>query len=363
VRLIKITDEYVKVADPTFGNKTLYRGKTYLTYNIMAERIVAAGWGEVIGNRKDLSQLPREALQWNKEAKKVLFLFSGRFGDAISFAILMNILERDYNLIIDVGCHHDLGHFILAPMGFRGKILACPVEMEMLDDYDYIQTDVTNFIADQSRKHERSIPEELAKAYGIDPSRFRGDYGIPEDTVVRMALPGKSAVRIGVCFESKGPFRSYPEAPGGKLVSDLTGIGLEVHRFGTQQAKIIPDLSVNAYHDHTGKTDVFELAALVRQMDVMVAVDSFTAHLANLLGVPTIVLLSTTAASVYRCHENVVCLPSLIPCAPCGRTEDKCPRQHQECRAFYHPSADHKVITALILRNCAELFKRRFRAA
>lgn len=121
MKLIKITEEIVNVTDPTFGNKTLYRGKIYLTYNAMAERIVRANFGEIVGDRKNLSLLPREALRQNKETKKVLFLFSGGFGDAISLGILLNHLEKEYNLRIDVGCCHDIWHYILVPLGFSGR--------------------------------------------------------------------------------------------------------------------------------------------------------------------------------------------------------------------------------------------------
>jgi len=80
LRLIRITEQIVKTTDSTFGNKTLYQGGVYLTYNAMAEKIVQASWGEIIGDRKALPLLPREALKRNKETKKVLF--SGRLRGA-----------------------------------------------------------------------------------------------------------------------------------------------------------------------------------------------------------------------------------------------------------------------------------------
>lgn len=363
MRLIRITEQIVKITDPTFGNKTLYQGGVYLTYNALAEKIVQANWGEIVGDRKALSLLPREALRKNKKPLKVLFLFSGGFGDAISFGILLNHLEKEYNLRIDVGCRHDIWHYILVPLGFRGKRLDCPVESEKLNAYDYIQPDVTDFISDQTRKWERSIPKELAKAYNINLSKFHGHYRIPAGIAKKMALANDSVVRIGVNSESKGRIRNYPDDLGAALISALVGLGFEVYRFGVQKTSQIYGLPSNAYREYGGRTNIFELAALLKQMDLVVGVDSFPVHLSNILGVRTIALLSTTAPGIYRYHNNVVCLQSQIDCASCGATAAVCPKGYKECEAFYHPSVTPEKIAALIIRECGKSFANRTLAA
>ena len=362
MRLIRITEQIVKTTDSTFGNKTLCQGGVYLTYNAMAEKIVQANWGEIVGDRKALSLFPREALRQNKETKKVLFLFSGCFGDAISFGVLLNNLEKEYNLMIDVGCRHDIWHYILVPLGFHGKQLDCPVELEKLNEYDYIQPDVTDFISDQTRKRERSIPEELAKAYHVDLSKFHGHYRVPEDIAKGMTLANDSAVRIGVSFESKGDVRNYPSELGLELISGLIRMGFEVYRFGAKPSNKMEQFPTNLYCDYSGRTDIFELAALVKQMDIVVGMDSFAVHLSNIFGVRTIALLSTTAPGIYRCHNNVVCIQSQIDCAPCGAVEDVCPNGYKKCEAFYHPSVNHERIIALVVREYAELLRKQFRA-
>lgn len=363
MRLVRITEQIVKITDSTFGNKTLCQGGVYLTYNAMAEKIVQANWGEIVGDRKALSLFPREALRQNKETKKVLFLFSGCFGDAISFGVLLNNLEKEYNLMIDVGCRHDIWHYILVPLGFHGKQLDCPVELEKLNEYDYIQPDITDFILDQSKKRERSIPEELARAYNINLSKFHGHYHIPEDIAKRMKLENNSSMRIGVNFESNGKVRNYPDELGVHLISGLIRVGFEVYRFGAQPSNKMQYFPANLYYDYCGRTNIFELAALVKQMDIMVGMDSFAVHLSNILGVKTIALLSTTAPGVYRCHNNVVCIQSQIDCASCGAINDRCPKGYNECKAFYHPSVNPEGIATLIIRECAKLFKKRFQAA
>ena len=98
-------------------------------------------------------------------------------------------------------------------------------------------------------------------------------------------------------------------------------------------------------------------------MDIVVGMDSLTAHLSNILGVRTIVLLSTTAPGIYKCHDNVIPIPSKIDCSPCGAIKDTCPKGYDECKAFYHSSVNHERIIALVVREYAELLKKQFRAA
>lgn len=230
--------------------------------------------------------------------------------------------------------------------------------MEKLNEYDYIQPDITDFISDQTRKRDRSIPEELAKAYHVDLSKFHGHYRIPGDIEKRMGLANNTAVRIGVSFESKGDVRNYPDELGLQLISDLIGIGFEVYRFGAQPSNKMQHFPTNLYYDYSGRTNIFELAALVKQMDIVVGMDSFAVHLSNILGVKTIALLSTTAPGVYRCHNNnVVCIHSQIDCAPCGAIKDICLKGYKKCEAFYHPSVNHERIVALVVREYAELLR------
>jgi len=362
LKLIKVTEKIVTVMDPAYGKKTLCRGRVYLTYNALAERLVQANWGNIVGDRKALSLLPREVLRRNPKTLKVLFLFSGGLGDAISVAILLNRLAQEYNLRIDVGCHFDIWQYILVPLGFQGKWLDSPVELERLNEYDYIQPDVTDFILDQSGKKEKSVREELAKAYYFALSKFRGRYFIPKEIMKRMKLKNGNAVRIGLNFESKGKMRSYPDELGIRLISAFLRVGFEVHRFGLHKPKDSFNLFNAGYYDHTAHTNVLELAALISQMDLVVGMDSLTVHLANTLGIKSIVLLSTTAPGIFKCHDNVISIPSNIDCSPCGAINDECPGGYDECKAFYHPSVNHEKIVSSVAQEYTESLGGLFRA-
>lgn len=357
MRLVEITEEKVEVEDPRFGGQTLYRGRTYLVHDLAAQGLVKQNWGTVVGDEDDLHHLPRNVLMPGNDPARVLFVFHGGFGDAISVAILLGLVERKYNLRIDISCSHDVWQYVFRPMGFMGKRLTFPVEMETIDQYDYIQTDVTNFMPDQTRRWEKCVMEELARAYRIDIAQCRGRYSIPEDVLRRVTIPNGSRVRIGVNFESRGAIRNYPNELARRLISAMTGSGFEVYRFGTQRVTDGHPFPTQGYHDYSGRTTTFELAALTQQMDLVIGIDSFPVHLANILGVRTIALLSATKPGIFRWHKHVVCMASEIDCSPCGRVADECPQGYETCRAFYHESVSLERILAAVVHECRTVFR------
>ena len=363
MRFVEITTEKIDLNDSRYGETRLFQGKTYLIHDALAQAIVNRNWGKLVGDNSTLSHLPREVLRQNNHPLKILILFEGGLGDAVSAAILFVLLGKKYNLKIDVVCRYDAWHYVFVPMGFCGRRLDFPVDIDEINRYDYIQTDLKSFIRDHTGRWDRCIMEELALAYGIDPADFHGSFSIPPDTIQAMHLPEGNKVRIGVNFESKGRIRNYPDELGVALISALIGLGFEVYRFGVTKTSQINGLRSNAYLEYCGRTNIFELAALLKQMDLVVGVDSFPVHLSNILGVRTMALLSTTMPGIYRCYENVLCLNSQIECTPCGEVMDTCPEGHKNCMAFYHASISPERIIDRIIRECACLFKNKFKAA
>jgi len=199
--------------------------------------------------------------------------------------------------------------------------------------------------------------EELAHAYRIDVAECHGDYSIPNAILQRIKIANTNKVRIGVNFESKGAIRNYPNDLAHQLISTLIGTGFEVYRFGTRRLNDGHAVPIQGYYDYSGKTTAFELAALTKQMDMVIGIDSFPVHLANILGVKTIALLSTTKPGIFRWHENVVCMASEIDCSPCGRVGDECPQGYEKCKAFYHDSVSLERIMTSVISECKNLFR------
>ncbi|MFH1148447.1 MAG: glycosyltransferase family 9 protein [Pseudomonadota bacterium] len=364
MRLVRITEERVEVDDRFFGRNTLVRGRTYLVHDLVYPAIVKNNWGRIVGNGTELRHLSPDTLKKHEKPLKVLFGFHGGLGDAVYVAMLFRLLEQAYNFEIDIACRPEVWSCVLAPMGFKGRRVGFPLDVEIIDQYAYIQTDVSNFIRaeNQTRKWERSVMAEVANAYGFCVDQFQGAYAVPGDVMDKMTLPGGNKIRIGLNYEARGAIRRYPEELGNELIAALLGMGLEVYRFGTQKPQG-QGLFNDGYHDYSGATSIFEMAALLKQMDLVVTVCSFPAHLSDLLGLRTIVLLSTTRAGLYKYNRNVVCLSSQIECTPCGEVMDTCPQKYDECKAFHHESITPDMIVDSVLEECRRVFETRLKQA
>ena len=91
-------------------------------------------------------------------------------------------------------------------------------------------------------------------------------------------------------------------------------------------------------------------------MDLMICVDSFMAHLSDILRKKTIVLLSSTRKGIYNSHNYVHCIESTIECSPCGQVADVCPRGLDQCMAFHHESITPEFITVTAINECVYQF-------
>ena len=79
-----------------------------------------------------------------------------------------------------------------------------------------------------------------------------------------------------------------------------------------------------------GETTLKELAALAKQIDVMVSGDSGPVHVTAAVGTPTITLFGPSNEKKYRPYgEQHQILTNDIECRPCG--EHECPLEHHNC--------------------------------
>ena len=355
--LVEIQKEKLTISDPRKGKKTLFQGMTYLMENAAARRIIDLNWGRIAPVAATCRRLTPEDCTFHEVPAKSLFIVGGGLGDAVSSAVLFSLLEKNHRFQIDVGCSETLWHDVFVPMGATGRRIDCPVDWDTLKTYDFIQDDITAFITDTSRKWERSIVEELARSYNVPLNEFDGEYTIPDDVARAMALPESTKPRIALCPRSAGTVRSYPDDLLIPFIDILLTHGFAVYLCG-------PDEPAERHEmghclDYRGRTTVPEMAPLLSHMDLVVGVDSFPIHLANILGVRSLVLLSTTRSGIYRRHRHVQCLESAIPCAPCGAVHNDCPRGYENCRAFYHDSiSPNRILPHIITAVSAAVSER-----
>jgi hypothetical protein len=356
--LIKITDKFVTLNNEIYDNVTVWQDKTYLLRKAHVQGIVNLGLGQRVDGFDRLPHLPVGALRVHSEPVNVLFLFDGGLGDAISLGILLNALKVKYNIRSDVASKHEVWTDILKPLGFSGKRIQLPAELEIINKYNYLQTRGDRFVRNKTEMYNKCIVEELGRSYGIDLSRYSVQYSIPPEIRERSALPGAQKIRIGLNFDSKGLIRSYPKELQPVLINYLLTAGLEIYIFGQDKANLSGVDQNSSVHDYCGKTTVLELAAMIKQMELMVCLDSFIAHLSNVLGINTIVLLSTTRKGIFSWHKNIRCLESRIECSPCGEIANDCPRGYEQCQAFFHESMRPEIIAYAMINKCTSYFKR-----
>lgn len=349
--LITITNKFVLATHEQYRTVMLQSGKTYLMHKNPLENIIEKGLGKYAKGYDYLDHLSQNDLQPHKKSLIVLFLFDGGLGDAISLALLLDALKTEYNILCNVACKYEIWQTILWPLGFRGSWFQVPLDLERIQVHDRIQIRADRFFHGNPAKWELCVINEMSKSYGVDLSNRTLRYMVPEIITKRMVLPSTLKIRIGVNLDSNGLTRSYPFALQPVLIQYLLEAGFEVFLLGLHEPNIMEPKN-DCLHNYCGQTTVMELAALIRQMDFMLCMDSFMAHLSNILGIKTLVLFSVTRKGIYAWHKHVSCLESLIPCSPCGEIGNECPRRLDGCRAFSHESITPEIIIQTIIHQC-----------
>jgi len=358
MELIKITDKFVTLNSEPYNDVSIWQGKTYLLKRGHAQSIAGLGLGKIMKGSEHLRHFSQEALVYHSSPIKVLFLFDGGLGDAISLAILFNALRSKYNITANIACKKEVWRDILKPLGFSGKWYPLPVELDIINVHDYIQTRADIFFKDKPEKWNLCIVDEFCDVYKVDLVADAIHYSIPEKIIKSSILHETNGIRIGVNFDSKGRIRSYPEELQPILLSLLSHIGFEIFILGVEAPNLPVMSGDNSIHVFSGKTTVPELASIIQQMDIMLCVDSFIAHFSNAMGIETITLLSTTRKGIYSWHKHVYCLESKIECSPCGEVANSCPAGLDQCKAFFHESISPEVILYSVVNQCACHFDR-----
>jgi ADP-heptose:LPS heptosyltransferase len=134
-------------------------------------------------------------------------------------------------------------------------------------------------------------------------------------------------------------------------------LNLEVHLFGDKPVNTGSAESNQNIHDHVNQTNISELAALLDQMDLVLGIDSFVAHLSSLLGKRTLVLLSSTGDDYFHHYTSTSTCSSQLSCAPCFHVSNTCPLGHDRCAAFYHESMDVELLSSWIVKELTGMYK------
>jgi len=351
---INIT-ESIDFMNPIFGEGALTKGRTYYTFSQFASETTKQGVGRIMEDHKPILVHFRPShLNSGEGFKKILLMFTGGLGDAVTLGSVLPLAMRKYDIVFDNCCAKFKWDSIFKPMSMSGNHIPYPPDLETLSHYDAVLTDITEFY--YSKDGLRSSPViQLCQGFWLEPTDVKPTYEIPDEIRKQFNLPPTNAVKIGVNFDSNGLVKSYPERLQETLLRELGRLGFEIYVLGVRGYRG-EGCGVEGIHDLRGKITIPELAALLEQMDVVLGVDSFIVHLSNLLKIPSIVLLSTTTPASFEWHSHITCLSSSLECSPCLKVFDECPLGYQECLAFNHESIRMEIILNCIVDKVATRF-------
>jgi hypothetical protein len=342
-----------------FGEGSLLQGETYFTYSQFAEEAADQGFGEIISIQDPpLTVLePDSFRELGIGSKRILLYFAGGFGDAVMMGMVLPFIANKLGIRFDVCCSREKWSDIFRPLGLKGGWVSYPPSIDMLALYDGVITDITRFFSNEGIRV--SPIDQICRGFSLDPKALpKTTYPLDEEIKNKLKLPDSSIPRIAINLDSNGSVKAYPPALHIELFKRLKAIGLEIFLLGHRHPDH-PSFSEELVFDLRDKTTIGELAVLIKQMDVVITMDSFICHMANVLEIPALVLLSTTSPDFFSFHFNVSCMTSRLECSPCYNVFDDCPQGRNECLAFYHESIAPSIITSVALDQLIKSFKKK----
>ena len=145
----------------------------------------------------------------------------------------------------------------------------------------------------------------------------------------RKSLLPTVSLRIALNFNSASPSKTLPTNLALSYIDALSKEYEEAHFFllGTSDQRSYNEhISLsrpalrNRLHNYAGRTDLLQLGQLLTEVDLLISTDSGTAHLANSLGCPLLVLLGAgdeKNTGPYVTEQLAQLRASGISCAPC----------------------------------------------
>ena len=146
---------------------------------------------------------------------------------------------------------------------------------------------------------------------------------------------------IIVALQSSAVKRSYPYAQA--IINGIKDKGYDIAIVGN-----IPQKDQDGVINMTGKTNIRELFALIKESKMVICVDSGNLHIASQFNVPTICLFTTVKAYTRtKYYPNVTAIETDIACSPCLQINEYCPKE-PECMSRIMPDTILKAVDKII---------------
>lgn len=253
---------------------------------LLAQRNYERGFRELEWRRKLPAYAMREidAPEWDGEdlgGKTILIVGEGSSGDVLQFArFIPHVKERGGNVVVE--CHAALAR-IMANVAGVDRVVMSGSQSPTCDVYAPLL----------------SLPKILGHTKSIDDGRI--PYIRPPEAVSTQLPPARrNQLRVGLAWAPANPgtgrnIRICPLEDMLDLlaVPGFTGFSLQTgeHRHDLQAHScdiLLPDIGARI-------NDVSDLAGMIHQLDLVICVDSVTAHIAGAMDKP-VWLLATKSA-------------------------------------------------------------------
>ncbi len=325
---------------------TLRTGERYVLYDAEAGHGLRDGALEVLsGLDRTLPAYAGEILRNQR-----LFLpFIGRQGDALVVAACLMALREAYpGITIDIAAPR-AAREVFQSTPRCGKLLPYPAQAEYLADYRYyLSLEEVEAIPDGAR---RSFFDVFSTCLHTPRPAQPVNIEILLDIQARWRLPGSSRYKVALHVGVADSLRTYPLDLTGQLADRLIAAHCEVFLIGADVPNPCPSASDDGLHDLIdGTKTVADLAAVLSQMDLLIAGDSFPMHLAGAMEVKSLALFTSTDAVLSKDYPGTHALKSTAGCSPCYVAVGPCPLGHATCIAHRELCFDPHAITKHALR-------------
>ncbi len=264
-------------------------------------------------------------------SRSVAFIMSGDFNTTLfDLQFLTQFMKRKDGIPVDVVCNIDQ-FFLLKQFGFKGGWIRYPVPVEFLKKYDTVLNN--EIIYNSVRRPGREIIKHYMKIFETDKTTQMPLYS-PWESIRRTVedeVDFKKKILIHINSEQK--INNFPKFYMERLIKYLTDRGYEL---------ILTGYPVEGNRDKEQKvisfvgehTSILETIEMISRAGFVIGPDCAVSRAGAIMGIPTLIIMSTGDRDMYEMYKNVEVLLSSLPCSPCY-SFDRCPLGYSECRGFY----------------------------
>lgn len=230
----------------------------------------------------------------NLDGKRIIITTEQGFGDVIQFVRLLYLLAKKYRATIYLECQQPLVR-LLAPISCISGIIE---RGKTLPDYDYyfpllslpaqLKPEPSSYLS-----KENYIPVEMGEKWSL----------LEQVLIIRRF----TGLKVGLIWKSKAtPYDRSCQLEEFAPLFELNG---NIQFYSLQYGNDSQEINQNHFEPFINDVsscinDFYDTAVLMKEMDLIISVDSAPAHLAGALGIPTWVMLLKYADWRWLLNRN-----------------------------------------------------------